>query len=100
MARLRAIETRRSLVRNAADGASGIWDSCGRSVVRSTQEAITRPTLLGAMPLDVRSSLYVVWGDWPIVLVAVVVLLAGLRRRAPLPVVTGRRDRSPRFPIA
>jgi len=73
-ARIRAIENRRALVRNATLGHSALIDSNG--VVRAilTTEPITSPTWLGAVPIDTRWSLYSRCGDW----VAYVACLATL----------------------
>ena len=65
--RLRAIETRRALVRNVEFGTSGIVDACGRVVQRFDgieQAQSTEPIRLGPLPIDRRTSLYTRLGDW------------------------------------
>ncbi len=63
-ARLRAIESRRSLVRNVTFGYSALIDSNGdtRTVLPTTP--ISTPTWLGAVPIDDRYSFYAFHGDW------------------------------------
>ncbi|NOY30301.1 MAG: apolipoprotein N-acyltransferase [Planctomycetes bacterium] len=63
-ARLRAIENRRSLVRNATFGYSALIDGNGVVQVALTTDPITSPTWLGAVPIDTRWSFYAYWGDW------------------------------------
>ena len=63
-ARLRAVENRRPLVRNATLGHSALIDGNGtvRKILPTTP--IEAPTWFGAIPLDKRFSLYAVAGDW------------------------------------
>ena len=63
-ARLRAVESRRPLVRNVTLGHSALID--GNGVVREAlpPEPLTEPYWLGAIPLDGRRSFYAVYGDW------------------------------------
>jgi apolipoprotein N-acyltransferase len=63
-ARLRAVESRRPLVRNATLGHSALIDGNGtlRRVLPTTP--IDSPTWLGTIPLDDRFSLYSIGGDW------------------------------------
>jgi len=63
-ARLRAIENRRALVRNATFGYSGLIDGNGVVLAALTTDPITSPTWLGAVPIDTRWSFYAYWGDW------------------------------------
>ncbi|MEO0530082.1 MAG: prepilin-type N-terminal cleavage/methylation domain-containing protein [Planctomycetota bacterium] len=70
MARLRAIETRRPILRNASGGYSGIIDSSGR-FTPVAEPAINRVVLTGPLPLDDRPSPYIAWGDVLTPLVAV-----------------------------
>mgnify|MGYP002623057837 CR=1 FL=1 len=63
MARLRAVEARRAVVRNATHGASGMIDGCGQLVATAPSE-FDRPVALGSVPLDDRVSLYACGGDW------------------------------------
>lgn len=60
--RFRAIESRRSIVRNVEGGFSCLVDGSGRLV--STFDSITAPTAVGAIPMDDRFSPYAVLGDW------------------------------------
>ena len=64
LARMRAIECRRSLVRNVHGGYSGRIDSTGALVDDSLPVFIRRPTGLGPVSLDARSTLASLWGDW------------------------------------
>lgn len=72
MARLRAVETRRPIVRNIADGESGVLDACGRWVAKAPGTIVAEPLSIGAAPLDARQSLYARVGDWPLSALAVV----------------------------
>jgi apolipoprotein N-acyltransferase len=64
MARFRAIESRRALVRNVYCGYSGIIDSVGRLEMRDIDWQITKPTFIGTIPIDSRNTLFVALGDW------------------------------------
>ncbi|MBX9790443.1 MAG: apolipoprotein N-acyltransferase [Pirellulales bacterium] len=77
LARFRAIETRRAVVRNAYHGYSGIIDSCGR-VYRSADATVLREPWIGPpVPIDGRETLYARRGDWlPQGLIGVVLLVA------------------------
>lgn len=82
MARLRAVETRRYLVRAANTGISGVVDPWGRVLQTS---ALNEDALIAATlhPLDGRT-LYVRWGDvgaWLCVLLTVAGALLALRSR-------------------
>lgn len=83
-ARLRAVENRRPLVRNATLGHSALIDGNGtiRRVLPTTP--IDSPTWLGAIPLDGRFSLYTVTGDWvgglSLTTIAVLFVLGGKAR--------------------
>jgi apolipoprotein N-acyltransferase len=68
MIRLRAIEFRRPIVRNVRDGHSGIVDSCGRVVADLVD--LQQPTVVGPGPLDSRTSIYSLIGDWILVVPA------------------------------
>jgi apolipoprotein N-acyltransferase len=82
LARLRAVEHRRFLVRATNSGVSAIVDPGGRLVVRSG--LLTRETLRGTVhPLD-GTTLYARLGDWPGWLaLAAVALAAAFPRRRP-----------------
>ena len=70
-ARLRAIETRRSIVRNVSHGTSGIIDGNGETWVAATEPVLSRPCLVGAVPIDRRTSWYAFWGNWPLLIFCV-----------------------------
>lgn len=78
-ARLRAIESRRPVVRAVLGGHTAIIDGNGR-VVKSTTDS----PLVGDVPFDARLSLYSALGDWvtPLCAVAAVVLYRRRRRDA------------------
>lgn len=75
MARFRAIESRRAIVRNTVHGYSGVIDSNGRPTMLLQERLLTTTALLGAIPLDTRVSLYTRYGDWLPWLCGVLVLL-------------------------
>lgn len=87
MAQLRAVESRRSIVRNVDGGYQALINSNGRVLWRSDRSPVDAPRLVGPVPIDRRASLYAAWGDWlPItaaVVVLCVVLKGRLRRRQP-----------------
>ncbi len=62
--RFRAVEARRAIVRNVEGGYSGIIDGCGRLIAAPQSLAFARPTILGAVPIDDRLSIYGRFGDW------------------------------------
>ena len=78
MARVRAIECRRAIARNVHLGHSGTIDSCGELHEASLPSLIQSPTSLGAIPLDQRSTLFVLCGDWipPAIICLVLIALA------------------------
>lgn len=81
-AQMRAIETRRAIVRNVNYGYSGIVDSNGVAHPTLDREPIGRPLPLPPLPIDTRQSFYATWGDGPLlVLCAATALLAWRRRR-------------------
>jgi apolipoprotein N-acyltransferase len=87
MARVRAIECRRTLVRNVHLGHSGIIDSTGRLREHSIPLSLESPTPIGKIPIDQRSTLYILWGDWISSAIICVVLIAAVlkvsRRASP-----------------
>ncbi|MCC6849591.1 MAG: apolipoprotein N-acyltransferase [Deltaproteobacteria bacterium] len=80
LARLRAIEHRRWLVRATNSGVSAIVDPAGRVVARTG--LLTRTNLRGVVHPLAGTTLYARLGDWPGWLALAVVALAALRRRA------------------
>jgi len=60
-AKLRAIETRRAIVRNANGGFSGVIDGSGRVTLADVR---FRPATTAAVPLDARFAPYTWLGDW------------------------------------
>jgi len=77
--RLRAIEFRRSIVRNVRGGHSGVIDGCGR--VRWDLENIEQPVVVGPVPIDERFSIYAKFGDTVLFLPAVALAACAFRRR-------------------
>jgi apolipoprotein N-acyltransferase len=63
MARLRAVETRRSVVRNVEGGFSGVVTSTGE-FVSAPPRPWAGPTLIGHVPVDHRMTLAAFAGDW------------------------------------
>ena len=63
-ARLRAVENRRPLVRNVTLGHSALVDGNGMVRRALPPEPIVSPMWLGPIPLDSRTSVYAVTGDW------------------------------------
>lgn len=76
IARARAIETGRYLIRATNTGLSAVVDPRGRIVARSPQfEVAALSTEVWPMA---GSTPYVIWGDWPVLGVVVVMLLVGV----------------------
>jgi apolipoprotein N-acyltransferase len=73
MSRFRAIENRRSVVRNGTGGFSGIVD--GNGTVNPIELGEEETIVIGTVPIDKRRSLYVEWGEWPMIVVCLVYLL-------------------------
>jgi apolipoprotein N-acyltransferase len=104
MTRFRAVECRRSIVRNADGGYSGLIDSAGRTVDISGPRPLRQPWRVSGVPIDCRESWYVRLGDWPPLVCCLVaggawVRVAGsaLRRAARAPFWAQiRRPRRPR----
>jgi apolipoprotein N-acyltransferase len=64
LARFRAIECRRAVVRNVDCGYSGIISSTGVLQHAELDWRIGKPTPVGHIPIDSRRTLFVRWGDW------------------------------------
>jgi apolipoprotein N-acyltransferase len=84
MARLRAIESRRSLVRNTEGGDSELIDSTGRLLASESSLDSDRLCVFPPVPIDRRRSLYSYAGDWFPWTCALILILSSM------PV--GRRD--------
>lgn len=82
MARFRAIEHRRFLVRATNSGVSAVIDPVGRDVVRSG--VLTRENLRATVNRLEVTTVYTNWGDWVGWLAAAVVAGALVRRRRPM----------------
>ena len=78
IARLRALETGRMMLRATNTGMTAIIDADGS--VRGTLPAFTRGALVGEVRAYTGSTPYVRWGNWPAVTLSLV-LLAFARRR-------------------
>ncbi len=80
IAKVRAIECRRTLVRNVRGGPSGRIDSTGRLRDPSLPPLIETATPLGSIAIDARSTLFVKWGDWiPAAVVWILLVAAALK---------------------
>ncbi len=90
MARLRAVEQRRWLVRASTSGPSAIIDPTGAVVVRT--DPFTRATMGGGVRASTEITVYGRWGDTFAVACAVVALLAAL---AGIDAIPRRRGRGP-----
>ncbi len=77
MARCRAVECRRPIVRNVFEGYSGYVDSLGRFYPASSGMKLEQPLPISAIRLDHRRTLYIAFGDWlPIACLALVAAIA------------------------
>jgi apolipoprotein N-acyltransferase len=63
MARMRAVEHRRYLVRATNSGVSAVIDPIGREVARS--HLLARENLYATVGLLQSPTIYTAWGDWP-----------------------------------
>ena len=78
--RLRAIELRRYLIRNAGTGVSAIIDPLGR-YVGEPLPIFTQGVLTGTVSAREGLTPYGLWGDWPLLLGALGILIGvGVRR--------------------
>jgi len=89
LARLRAVEHRRYLVRATNSGISAIVDPTGRIIVQSG--LLTRESLRGTVRLLEQTTLYARLGDWPGWLSLAIVLVA-LTLPCPMRFVTAATD--------
>ena len=94
LARLRAVEHRRFVVRATNSGISAIVDPVGRIVVRSG--VLTRENVRGTVRMLEGETVYARFGDWPGIIAAAVVILALCFRPRPSLVrpPTAPRDRA------
>ncbi len=81
MARMRARETERYLLRATNTGISAIMDEAGRILVRSPQ--FEEATVTHSVQPRRGATPYVRWGNWPVVILsgALLALVAGFARR-------------------
>ncbi len=77
MGRVRAIETRRYIARAGNDGITAVIDSLGRVSERFPRGE--RAAFKAKVGLSEVQTLYVRWGEWVVMLSALVLLLIGLR---------------------
>jgi apolipoprotein N-acyltransferase len=78
MARLRAIESRRPIIRNVEGGFSGIVTSTGE-FVSAPPRPWSAPIQVGHVPIDRRASAALAGGNWIPLAACVVILGAGIR---------------------
>ncbi len=64
LARYRALETGRSIVRNTRGGWCGLIDPLGREAVRTADPSRAGPQWVGAVPTSIYPGRYARWGDW------------------------------------
>lgn len=79
MAKLRAVEHRRYLVRATNSGVSAVVDPAGREVTRSG--LLTRENLHATVHMFDRTTAYTRWGDWPGWAALALVLIAIVAKR-------------------
>lgn len=80
IARLRAVENGRPLVRSTNDGISALIDHQGKLLLQSQRFA--QQSLSGSITLTEGQTPYHRFGDWPLFGIALVTLAFALRRRA------------------
>jgi apolipoprotein N-acyltransferase len=85
LCQLRAVECRRSIVRNVTSGDSAIVDSCGRVLSRiGIEESFASPIRQAVVPIDHRTSPYSWLGNAPLLLFSAAwLLLPALLRFVP-----------------
>ena len=71
-ARYRSIETGLPMVRSASRGVSGVVDAAGRARVEIAPD-VTGVTDV-SLPLPAGAPPYMIWGDWPVWLVCLIIL--------------------------
>jgi apolipoprotein N-acyltransferase len=76
MARLRAIENRKPVVRSTNDGISAVIDHRGKVTARAPQFEVT--TLTGTVTPYAGTTPFNHWRSWPVVLFSITVLAGGL----------------------
>ncbi|MFM8771334.1 MAG: apolipoprotein N-acyltransferase [Candidatus Kapaibacterium sp.] len=79
IARMRAIEMRRSIIRCANSGVSGIIDQSGHSILELPE--LRRTAAVGTVRLSGEKTFYARYGDWLPIICAAVTLLAVLLAR-------------------
>ena len=79
IARLRALETGRMMLRATNTGMTAIIDADGS--VRGTLPAFTRGALVGEVRAYTGSTPYVRWGNWPAVTLSLILLAFAWRRK-------------------
>jgi apolipoprotein N-acyltransferase len=80
LARIRAIECRRAVVRNVICGYSGLIDSRGAPPSPELPWRLVERAAVGPVPIDHRRTLYVLLGDW-LSIVAVISVFAAVAHR-------------------
>ena len=78
MARLRAIENRRAVVRNCHLGSSGVVDPTGRFTACDTLEQDIAWTPMLTVPVCRSASLFATWGELPLAIASVLAVLVGM----------------------
>lgn len=73
--RLRAVELRRTIVRNAPGGYSGAVSSSGGLIGVFHDNAVRDPVCLNGLPVDERASFYAVGGPWSTIVVTVCIAI-------------------------
>jgi len=73
--RLRAIEQGLPVVRAANTGISAVFDSLGRSVIRT--ELGVRTAVDSPLPMSIAATAYAKWGDWSLLFIALLVIFLG-----------------------
>lgn len=81
-AKFRAIELRRPMIRCANTGVSGVISTTGHAQILADENGnhFTRGFLLATakVPLQPTTTLYQLWGDWPVAIAALLSLIAAV----------------------